>query len=513
MSTHPVFKYASLDSPVVYHQNRVISLGELLQTVDYLAAKVPAHQYLLNLYEERYYFLLGFLLGLKQQTISLFPSTVTTHVLTQLNDNYDDLLLLSDLKPEHEQSYEEFQVFDLKGLLEETDFHHALASQSLSDKKLWAIIPEIQLSRNIAIIFTSGSTGQPKPYIKQWNDLLISTRHLTQCLFSDKSTHDGVDTHTNKSTGKKSISALLATVPAQHMYGLEASIIVALQNGFLIHSRKPFFPQDITQSLEELIQFAHSCGQTIETTVITTPLHLKACLKTEVPLPGIKQFFSATAPLPTELAQLCETQYSVPVLEIFGCTEVGSIACRRTTETEQWTVLNDITLEALSSSHGNINEQFNSSNLNKNDETAQNDIRINTSRSIKHFLFNDIIELLDERHFILKGRKEDLINLAGKRTSLNYLNHHLQSCEELTDACFYQEPLTENRLVAFVVLKQPTDMSNKQMSLKIRSYLKPLIESIFLPKKIYFVDTLPRNATGKLPQSELKKLMPQQVKK
>ena len=533
-SAHPVLNYASLASPVVYHQHRAISLGELLQTVNYLCEKIPAHQHLLNLYEDRYYFLLGFLLGLKQQSISLFPSTVTTHVLNQLYANYNDLLILSDLKTDQEQSGKKYQSFDLKELLKDTDFRHTVAaetssgsetssdketssgketssnkeasSEKQSDQALLSFIPDIALNKRVAIIFTSGSTGQPKPFIKQWNDLLIPARHLTERLFLDQhkieQKAEQKTDKTSEASPKKVLHALLATVPAQHMYGLEASIIVALQNGFVIHSSKPFFPQDITHCLEDLTQLAHRCGQTIETTVITTPLHLKACIKTGVPLPGVKQFISATAPLQIELAQLCETQYSARVMEIFGCTEVGSMACRRTIETEQWTVLEDITLQA-------INEH--------------NEIQINTARSIKHFPFNDIIELLDEQHFILKGRKEDLINLAGKRTSLAYLNHHLQSYEELTDACFYQDALlkksnkvnaiTEYQLVAFVVLKTPAAMNNKHMLIKIRHYLQQRIESVFLPKKIFFVDTLPRNTTGKLPQSELKKLLQQQETK
>ena len=488
MPTLPAFNYSSLDSPVVFFQGRAISLGELLHTVDYLADKIPAHQHLLNLYENRYYFLLGFLLGLKQQSISLFPSTVTPHVLAELKKSYKGLLILSEQSPSQETS----QIFNLQAVLESQDF---LSYNNKTNIKSELNFPEIELSQTVAIIFTSGSTGQPKPYIKQWNDLLIASSHLTQTLFS------GIK-HTAHEKSK-TLFALLATVPAQHMYGLEASIIVALQNGFLMHSDKPFFPQDITHCLEELTLLAKSRQQNIATSLITTPLHLKACIKTEVLLPGIKQFISATAPLRTELAQSCEQRYDAQVMEIFGCTEVGSMAYRRTIEAEQWTVLDDIHLKAMN----------------------EHEIQINTNRSIKQFLFNDVIELLDEHHFILKGRKEDLINIAGKRTSLAYLNHHLQSYTALNDACFYQESNLshtnisppENRLVAFIVLNHLESLDDgidkKQIVRKIRSHLQQSIESIFLPKKIYFVESLPRNPTGKLPQSELKKLMHQMQQK
>lgn len=498
--TAPVFNYASLDSPVVYHQGRAISLGQLLQTVDFLAEKIPEHQHLLNLYEERYYFLLGFLLALKQHSISLFPSTITAHVLAQLKENYADILILAD----SDTIAAGFNQCDLKALINASDLHNQTASQSSSGQSgrqaAKTDFSAIARHRQVAIIFTSGSTGQPKPYTKQWGDLVAVADYLAEVFLSDSPA-------TDSSAAKKSIlnkaeiSALIATVPAQHMYGLEASIMMALQNGLLIHSDKPFFPQDITHCLEELQQFARYSNQSISTTLISTPLHLKACIKTAVNLPGVKQFISATAPLERELAQSCETTYSARMMEIFGCTEVGSMAWRKTTESEQWTVLNDISLQAIK-------------------HAEKEEVQINTTRSIRHFLFNDFVDLLDKQHFLLKGRKEDLINQAGNRTSLSYLNHHLQSYNGLTDGCFYQDnSIPENRLVAFVVLARP--MSNErpiserlqtehQKKHAIRDYLKNRIEAVFLPKKIYFVAALPRNATGKLPLARLKDLLLQQ---
>lgn len=501
--TAPVFNYASLDSPVVYHQGHAISLGQLLRTVDYLAEKIPAHQHLLNLYEERYYFLLGFLLALKQQSISLFPSTITAHVLEQLKENYADILVLSD----NDAIGPGFNHCNLKTFIKTSDLRNHTFSQP-SSKSCVRHGPEadfsaIELHRQVAIIFTSGSTGQPKPYIKQWGDLVAVACYLAGVFLSDSS---AADKHTSN---KATISALLATVPAQHMYGLEASIMMALQNGLLIHSEKPFFPQDITHCLEDLRQFARQSNQSIATTLITTPLHLKACIKTAVSLPGVKQFISATAPLERELAQSCETKYSARMMEIFGCTEVGSMAWRRTIESEQWTVLNDISLQAIK-------------------HADKDEVQINTTRSIRSFLFNDFVDLLDKQHFLLKGRKEDLINQAGKRTSLSYLNYHLLSYDGLTDGCFYQDnSIVENRLVAFVVLDRPmskeqpfsgqqeidqqeTERQKKHHVQAIRDYLKNRIEAVFLPKKIYFVAALPRNATGKLPLVQLKDLLLQQ---
>lgn len=483
MTSHPVLNYASLDSPVICHQQRLISLAELLHTVDYLTDKIPPHHHLLNLYEERYYFLLGFLLALKQQSITLLPSTVTSHTLYQLNEQYADLLLLSDPQsyPVSDESNSDLHPglnsMDLKKILKGVDFSKA--------SKPPAFFPELEFHKEIAIIFTSGSTGLPQPYIKQWGDLVNTANYLGRQLFAE---------HPDSSA--KNLHALLATVPAQHMYGLDISIILALQNGWIIHSSRPFFPQDISLCLDELTLLAEQQQQSISSTLVTTPLHLKACLKTQISLSGLQQFISATAPLQTDLAQQCESVYSVPVMEVFGCTEVGTMAYRRTTESKIWQVLEDINLSLT----------------NNADNNNDHDVMINTRRAIKQFLFNDIIELIDAQHFILKGRKQDLINLAGKRTSIEYLNHHLQSYSAFSDACYFQiaekqDIATEQQLAAFVVLKNPEDKPHKIIIKNLRSYLTQRIDPIFLPKKIYFITQLPRNATGKLPRMALLQLM------
>ncbi len=464
--------YDSLQSAVVYHQHRLISLGELLSTVNYLAEKIPAHQYIINLHQERYYFLLGFLLALKQKTISLFPSTLTAHTLTQLGTDYKDVLLLTDQNDQTINSNitddKNFIHFDLKVELE-----HFVSEQTANNS---IDFPPIESQRLVAIIFTSGSTGEPLPYSKYWADL-ISAAHLLGKQFLPQQ------------TDKKTQSALVATVPAQHMYGLEASIMMALQHGLLIHSTKPFFPQDISDCLDDFKALQATSANSYNSVLITTPLHLKACIKTAVDLSTVKLIISATAPLDKSLARSCEQQFNTPVKEIFGCTEVGSMAWRRTSQSEQWTVLDDISL------------------------SCKNNTLINTSRSIKQFPFNDIVEVLDSQHFLLQGRMEDLINQAGKRTSLAYLNHHLQTYPEFADACYYQDnSLQETRLIAFVVAHKINDHSipdKAQQQIKNKqliAYLKARIEAVFLPKRIYYVQQLPRNATGKLPLTQLKKL-------
>jgi acyl-coenzyme A synthetase/AMP-(fatty) acid ligase len=113
---------------------------------------------------------------------------------------------------------------------------------------------------------------------------------------------------------------------------------------------------------------------------------------------------------------------------------------------------------------------------------------------------NDVIELIDASpgHFLLHGRHADLVNIAGKRTSLAYLNYQLNAIPGVQDGVFVL-PADDagalesvRRLVALVVAPTLTPAA-------LMHALRERIDPIFLPRPLLFVDALPRNATGKLP--------------
>jgi len=95
--------------------------------------------------------------------------------------------------------------------------------------------------------------------------------------------------------------------------------------------------------------------------------------------------------------------------------------------------------------------------------------------------------------------QSDLVNIAGKRTSLAHLNHQLNSIGGVNDGVFLMPDETGDaitRLTAFVVAP---DMGSEVLLGELRAR----IDAVFLPRPLYFVDALPRNATGKLPRDVL----------
>jgi acyl-coenzyme A synthetase/AMP-(fatty) acid ligase len=117
----------------------------------------------------------------------------------------------------------------------------------------------------------------------------------------------------------------------------------------------------------------------------------------------------------------------------------------------------------------------------------------------------DVLEVKGEDRFLLHGRMADLVNIAGKRSSLAYLNHQLNSIHGVVDGTFFLPDDTHassagvTRVAAFVVAPGLN-------SAALTDELRKRIDPVFLPRPLLFVDRLPRNGTGKLPHDALRAL-------
>jgi acyl-coenzyme A synthetase/AMP-(fatty) acid ligase len=110
---------------------------------------------------------------------------------------------------------------------------------------------------------------------------------------------------------------------------------------------------------------------------------------------------------------------------------------------------------------------------------------------------------------MLHGRTADLINIAGKRTSLASLNHHLNAVAGVQDGVFLMPDDGDGavtRPLAFVVAP---GLGAQQ----ILDVLRGSVDAVFLPRPLYFVDALPRNTTGKLTRESLLRLRDQCAKR
>ncbi|ANQ83350.1 hypothetical protein dqs_0273 [Azoarcus olearius] len=431
----PLVTHTSPDAVVARRHGEAITVRHFLADVRKVAAALPAGRHVLNACTDRYRFAVGFAAGMVAGKISLLPSTYTPDTLRHLAAFAPDTTVLTD-----------GDVADLP--LPAMPFPALLDAAAVPAGA--CDIPCIASEQLVAWVFTSGSTGSPVPHPKTWGRLVVNVQAEGIALGLDPA-HP---------------ATLVGTVPPQHMYGFESTVLVALQSGAAFDAGRPFYPADIVAALQRAPAPA---------ALVTTPFHLRTLLDEGIPVPPAALVVSATAPLPVELAVAAEAAFGAPLLEIYGSTETGQIATRRSAQGEAWTLFPGIELAPRDDGHtwasgGHI------------------------ERAVP---MSDVIEQVDARRFLLRGRNADLVNIAGKRTSLGYLNQQLLSIPGVRDGAFYLPDDSGGahivRLAAFVVA--PTlDAATLQAALRER------IDAVFLPRPVVWLDALPRNATGKLPR-------------
>jgi acyl-coenzyme A synthetase/AMP-(fatty) acid ligase len=441
-----LFEPAALARTLAWHDGRPITARHFVAQAAALAERLPSHGQPVNLCRDRYLFTLGFVAALMRGQMSLLPPNAMPQTLRQVAQPDGPPYALVDDATQ-----------DTGGLrtivASHTDAcdvsHPGVVTNVSIDPDLWA-----------ACLLTSGSTGVPQPQRRRWRALQLSIDAEASCLA--------------QYLGWPSIDGLhiVATVPPQHSYGFESSVLLALLGGGAFDAGRPFYPADIAEALARLPR---------PRALVTTPVHLKTLLLSGVPLPAVELVLSATAPLSPQLAQQAEASFDSRLIEIYGCTEAGQVAARRTTAGDVWTTLQGLHVHREESADG---ERFVVAGGHVLEPTA----------------LADVLELIDAQHFRLIGRANDLIHVAGKRSSLAHLNFHLNRIDGVEDGAFWlPDDVAEGvvRLVAFVVA--PT-LGARQITQALRRDL----ESAFVPRRVIHVPSLPREATGKLTTQRLR---------
>ncbi len=396
-----------------------------------LARGWPAGQYVINLCDDRGQFLLGFTAALLAGRTTLLPSARTPRVLTEISRRHSPATIIDDPWMD-----ERLQLDD--------------SNSAPSDP-----LPQPKPAQTVAIGFTSGSTGEPRANAKSWGSLLGSTRRNLEVLreYAPQGT-------------------ILATVPSQHMYGMETCVLLPLLGPYAVACERPLFPQDLAATLARL---------PAPVILVTTPVHLRSFVDAGLDYFPPALIVSATAPLSRELAAAAEDTFRAPLVEVFGSTETCVIAHRRTARDERWTLHPDLGLQPVP-------------------EGTQ----VHAPYFEGPVLLHDHVEMSGERSFQVRGRSQDMVEIAGKRASLGDITTRLQAIAGVEDAAVLQSieggALGVQRIIAFIVAPALDDAA---ILLALRESLDPA----FLPRRLIRLDKLPRNDTGKLRRDALLALL------
>jgi len=417
------------DNIIAQHNGTRIRVEKFLGHASALAARLPDRPYVINLCADRYEFLVGFCAAVIAGQCTLMPPNRQPQTMLSVSGDYDGAYVLG------------------RDRVEGLEF---FALDRMEDGGVTEV-PLVADDQLCAILFTSGSTGESKPNRKLWRTLRIGTASNVGLLLD---------------AGEETLN-VVATVPAQHMWGFEMSILLPLFANVVVSGRTPFFPQDILEALQALPR---------PRALVSSPVHLGAFLEADAGSAEIDRIYTATAPMPVDTARSLEKRFAAQVVDVFGCSESGIIAARRLTVEKSWQLAEAFTLERI-----------------------EDGTLILADHLDEQVPLNDRIELLGGQRFRWIGRDEDMINIAGKRGSLADLNQRLNALPDVHDGVIFVPHADAKRLAALVVAPslQPSD---------ILAGLREAVEPAFLPRPVYMVSTLPRQDTGKLARKAILEL-------
>ena len=438
--SHPLIAHRDPHAIVAWRRGRPVTAARFVADVAAAARSLPEASHVLNFCADRYRFAVLLAAAIARGQVTLLPPTTTPNVIRSMQAFAPDAYYVSD---------DPSVVADLP--------RHRLEIEGEEALPATFEVPSAPAGQQIACVFTSGSTGEPQPNPKHWGAMVRNIGGEARRLAVGPG-------HT-----------VLGTVPPQHMFGFESTVLLPLLSGATLTAERLYYPADIDAAIARMPPAR---------IMFTTPFHLRAWLDSHGPAeaaPAIETIVSATAPLSENLARRAERATGGVLLEIYGCTEAGQVATRRTSQGAEWQPLDGLRV-------WNQGEQA----------------MVAGGHVEKPTPLADVIEVAaDGQRFLLHGRTADLVNIAGKRNSIGYLNHQLTAIEGVEDAAFFLPDEIESdgvtRLVAFAVAP---NMDAASLIAQLRQRLDP----VFLPRPLVLVDRLPRQITGKLPREALKNL-------
>jgi uncharacterized membrane protein len=429
----PLLRLHAMDDAVARRRGQPTSAAALLADAAALAAALPPGRQVLNLCRDRYHFLVGFAAALAARRLCLLPPGSGDGAIRDVCRDFGELCCVAD----HDDVPAGVTLLRPLG--------HPAAPGTRG-------MPSFPAGQPAAVVFTSGSTGHPAPHVKTWGSLVRGALALGRHL----------------GFGPSFAPQIIGTVPPQHMFGLEATVMLPLQWRGAVDAGRPLLPSDVKAALEASPE---------PRWLMTTPLQLRACVDDALELGGaLRGVISSTMPLDAKLAQAAESLWHCPVEEIYGSSETGMMALRRSASGPTWTLCEGLSFE-----------------------TAGGATRVRGGHLDAPFTLTDRVELEGGRRFRLLGRIGDMIKVAGKRASLEDLNARLRAVPGVDDGAYYM-PDGASRPVAFAVAPGASAPS-------ILEALRRDVDPVFLPRPLYLVGALPRAANGKITRDGLEALL------
>ncbi len=351
------------------------------------------------------------------------------------------------------------------------------------------------------IMYTGGTTGVPKGAVILHRNIVSNMQQVEMW-------------HPPRPDGTRRGYMIAGVLPWFHIYGLITVFFI----GYYTRSTIVVFPRwDLERVLREIerrkIELLHGVP-TIYTYIVNSPLAKKYNLRSLI------ASISGAAPLPVEILKKYEELTGAKLREGYGLTETsvvthvnplygkykpGSIGVpipntyAAIADPEQPRLLPPGEIGEIVISGPQVFAGYHK----KPEENAKAFFELG---GLRWFRTGDLGYVDEEGYFYVVDRKKDMIKYKGYSVYPREIEEVLYKHEAVAEAAVVglKDPtgIAGEIPIAFVVLKRGYE--NKVSENDIIEFLKRHVAAYKLPKKILFVDQLPKSAVGKILKREIR---------
>jgi acyl-coenzyme A synthetase/AMP-(fatty) acid ligase len=308
-------------------------------------------------------------------------------------------------------------------------------------------------------LFTGGSTGKPKVWSKSPRNLFSEAFYLKEKFaISDK-------------------DLFVATVPPYHIYGLLFSVLVP----FVAHAR--LLP-DVYTFPQEIISTTNKNKASV---MVSVPIHYRAMKVDNLSAPSLKVAFSSSGVLDRSDGLHFHKKTGLGITEIYGSTETGGIATRCISEhTESWKPFDIVSWKSIGK-RLSIKSDFASPEMERDKDG--------------YCLTGDEVREDKDNRFVLLGRADGIVKVAGKRVDLQDVQNKIRTLPTVRDAIVVSLPAEKGResVIAAVVACDLTETHLKKL-------LIDMLEPYAIPRRVKIVSSITTSATGKIDRRRIEQI-------
>ncbi|SNS05185.1 long-chain acyl-CoA synthetase [Anaerovirgula multivorans] len=225
------------------------------------------------------------------------------------------------------------------------------------------------------------------------------------------------------------------------------------------------------------------------TSIFMVPSHYQLLLKVlKKPSHTIKSIVSAGAKIQVPTVKDLMVYFpNAHITEYYGTSELGHITF--------------ITAKELLSKPDSVGRTFPMVNFHLKEDEIWVDSPYTAPAYRNHPTVGDIGKIDVEGYLYLFGRKNDMINKGGTKIIPSHIEKVLIDCEGIEEvAIIGKKHASKGEILVAYIVKKDTKLTSHQLKEYCRNHLLKHER----PQKIYFIEKLPRNTSGKIDREQLK---------